>query len=770
MITTRLLVLCLFLSSLGMPVQGGELTSVDEPLDLVLAGGLVFSGDGGAGRLADIGIAGDRIAAVGDLSDWAAASRIDVTGLAVTPGFIDIHSHAVRDDADKSGIFLWPDAENYIRQGVTTAIGGPDGGSWYPISGLLDRIEANPAAINFGTFVGHNRIRQEVMGRADRAPTEHELRLMQQLVATAMREGAFGLSSGLKYVPGAYSETPELIALARVAGDFGGIYITHMREEGVGLLDSVRETIRIGEEAGLPAQITHHKAMGVSMWGRSADTLALVDDANARGVDVTSDQYPYTASSTGIKVLFPAWSLEGDKETRLDRLRDPDTRARVKAGLVENLEMDRGGNDLDRVAIAECRWGPSLNGKTLGEILDERSQDRTMANAAELVMELEEAGSCTAVYHAMDEGDVVRIMRHPRTMVASDGGIFMPGDDVPHPRNYGSFARVLGVYVREKGVLDLPTAIHKMSRMPADRIGLADRGRIEPGARADIAVFDPDRVIDRATFRQPHQFAEGMVHVLVNGQAVLLDGRMTGVRTGRVLRSAASGRTDRAPWSGEPPASVLFVGNSFTFYNNSLHTHLRNMLLAVEPQRVFPDGLKAMTISGARLADHEGGLEQMLGSYRWGAVVLQGHSLEAVDPEQRDAFRDTVGRFAEQVREHGARPLLFMTWAYSDQFGMTAELDEVYRSIGKAFGVTVVPIGLAFARADSGIEGIRLRAADGKHPTPAGSYLAACVLYAALYGRSPVPVDYDAGIEPELARSLRATAWRTVEDYYVAAP
>jgi dihydroorotase/N-acyl-D-amino-acid deacylase len=511
-----------------------------DPLDVVLEGGTVYSGDGGAGLTADVGISGDRIVAIGDLGGQAADLRLDVAGLAVVPGFIDIHSHAVRDTVEKSGIFLWPDAENYIRQGVTTAIGGPDGSSWYPVSELFSMLEESPSSINFGTFVGHNTVRTLAMGRADRAPTPDELLAMKNMVNTAMADGAFGLSSGLKYIPGAYSETEEVIELARVAGMHGGIYITHMREEGAGLLDSVRETIRIGEEGGLPAQVTHHKAMGKLTWGKSEQTLAMIDAANARGLDVSSDQYPYAASSTGIDVLFPAWSLAGEEDVRLARLRDPETRAKIKAGIIDNLVNDRGGNDPSRVAIASCEWDATLNGKNLSEILQRRDREITMENAAELAMELVENGGCSAVYHSMSEADVVRIMQHPRTMIASDGGIHMPAEDRPHPRNYGSFTRVLGRYVRRDGDLGFSEAIHKMSQMPADRIGLTDRGRIAVGSFADIAVLDPGSVIDRASFSDPHQMSEGVHHVFINGQAVLLGGKMTGNRPGRVLRQGTA--------------------------------------------------------------------------------------------------------------------------------------------------------------------------------------------------------------------------------------
>ena len=510
---------------------------MSQTFDRIIAGGMVYDGSGAAGEVLDVGIRGDRITAIGDLSAAPTREIIDARGLAVVPGFIDIHSHAVRVERETSGLFNYPESENYLRQGVTTAIGGPDGNSWYPIETLLTAVEETPLGINFGTFVGHNTVRAEVMGREQRAPTADELESMVGLVDTAMREGAYGLSSGLKYIPGAYADTDEVIALSRAAAAHDGIYITHLRDEGPGLLDSIRETIAIGEGAGLPVQVTHHKAMGVSMWGKSEEALALLDDANARGIDATSDQYPYTASSTGISVLFPDWSLEGDRAERQARMNDPEQRSRILAGIVDTLREVRTGNDLTRVVLADCAWDRSLNGLTLKGLLERFDEPVTLESAAERVLWLETSGGCSAVYHTMDEGDVERVMRHPGTMIASDGGIFQPGPEVPHPRNYGAFARVLGVYVRERGVLDFPTAIHKMSRMPADRMGMSDRGRLAVGAYADIAVLDPERVVDRATFEDPHQMSEGVVHVLVNGEMALRDGELTEVRAGRVLRS-----------------------------------------------------------------------------------------------------------------------------------------------------------------------------------------------------------------------------------------
>ena len=506
-----------------------------EVLDVILQGGAVYAGDDAAAVVADVGIKGDRIAAIGDLGDRETVMRLDVSGLAVVPGFIDIHSHAVRDDPE-DGIFRWPDAENLIRQGVTTVIGGPDGGSPLPISAMLSTIEASPAAVNFGTFVGHGSIRGLVIGADDRPPSDEELERMRGEVDKAMHEGAYGLSSGLIYAPGRFATTEEVIELAKIAALHGGIYISHMREEGLDILKSVAETIRIGEEGGLPTQLTHHKIVGAPMWGSSVETLKMVDEAIARGVDVSIDQYPYTASSTSLTILFPGWSLDGGRPALLERIADPEQKPKIRADIVYRIEVDRGGNDPANVVLANCPHDTGLNGLNLSEVLRQQERAVSKENAADLLMELVAAGNCSAVFHAINEEDVKRIMRHPVTMPASDGGIEGPSERVPHPRSYGTFARVLGYYVRELHVFPFHTAIHRMSRLPADRIGLSDRGRIAAGAIADIAVLDPEAIIDKATFENPHQYAEGTHHVFVSGEAVLLDGEMTGRRPGRVLR------------------------------------------------------------------------------------------------------------------------------------------------------------------------------------------------------------------------------------------
>ena len=507
-----------------------------ESLSVILAGGSVFSGNDAEPVVADIGIRGNLVVEIGDLSQRQADLRLDVAGLAVVPGFVDIHSHAVRDDPE-DGIFRWPDAENLIRQGVTTVIGGPDGSSPLPLADTLIALEQHPASVNFATFVGHGSVRALVVGEEDRPPTEEELQAMRDEVDKAMREGAFGLSSGLIYPPGRFATTEEVIELAKVAARHGGIYISHMRQEGLDVLKSVAETIRIGEEGGLPTQLTHHKIVGAPMWGKSVDTLAMIDEAILRGVDVSIDQYPYTASSTSLTILFPGWSLDGGRQALLARLSDPAQRQRAKAAIVYNIEVDRGGNDPANVVLANCPHDTTINGLNLAQLLQQQGRIVSKENAADLLMELVEAGNCGAVFHAINEDDVKRIMRHPVTMTASDGGVEGPSARVPHPRNYGTFARLLGYYVREQGVLPFHTAIYKVTRLPADRLGLTDRGRIEVGAIADIAVLDPATVIDKATFDNPHQYAEGAHHVLVSGEAVLLNQEMTGKRPGQVLRS-----------------------------------------------------------------------------------------------------------------------------------------------------------------------------------------------------------------------------------------
>ncbi len=506
-----------------------------QDFDLVIRNGRVVDGTGAPWRRADVAVKGDRIVAVLPRIEAPAGKTIDAAGRVVAPGFIDVHTHARR------GIFEVPTAENYVRQGVTTLVEGQDGSSPLPLGAFLAKVEALRPAVNFASLVGHGSVREAVMGRADRAPSAAELARMESLVREAMREGAFGLSTGLFYVPGTFARTDEVIALARVAGERGGIHVSHMRDEAAGVVASVRETIAIGEEGRLPTQVTHHKAIGREAWGRSAETLALLEEARRRGVDATVDAYPYTASSTGLAAaLFPAWALEGGAAALRRRLESPDTRARVREVVVDKIRNERGGGDPANIQIAACGFDPSLEGKTLAGILVGRGLAPTVENAAGLALEIVEKGGASGVFHAISEEDIERILASPLTMVASDGEIPVFGKGAPHPRSYGTFARVLGVYVREKKLLTLEEAVRKMTSLPASRLGLEDRGIVRPGMVADLVVFDPEAVRDRATFERPHQYAEGVLLVVVGG-AVVLDGEgPTGARPGRVLRGAGT--------------------------------------------------------------------------------------------------------------------------------------------------------------------------------------------------------------------------------------
>jgi dihydroorotase/N-acyl-D-amino-acid deacylase len=497
--------------------------------DIVIRHARIADGTGANWYRGDIGVKGDTITAVARPGSLTGRRVIDAAGLTAAPGFLDTHSHSRR------GIFETPGAENCIRMGVTTVIEGPDGGSPIPIKPFLDKLAATKFGVNFGLLAGQGSIRSEVMGSENRTATPAEIEKMKAITHQAMRDGAFGLSTGLFYVPGNYTPTGEVIELARIAGQYGGVHTSHMRDEAAAVLDSVRETIRIGEEGGLPTQLTHHKIIGGPNWGRSRETIRLVEEARARGVDVTIDQYPYTASSTGTAAMFPQWSLSGGHKALVERLNAPEQRQRIKAVIDERIRTDRGAGDPKNIQLASCPFDPTLDGKTLADVTLARGRALTIDNAAETAIEIQIKGGCSAIYHAMNEEDVERIMRYPHTMIASDGGIPKFGDGVPHPRNYGTFARVLGRYVRERGVLTLEEAIRRMTSLPAARFRIMDRGILRPGMKADIVLFDPATVADKAEFGRPHQYPAGFHTVLVNGVATLDAGAMTGRLAGRVL-------------------------------------------------------------------------------------------------------------------------------------------------------------------------------------------------------------------------------------------
>jgi dihydroorotase/N-acyl-D-amino-acid deacylase len=503
--------------------------------DLLIRNARIVDGTGSPWYRGDIALRGDTIARIAPKIDAAATRVIDARGHIVSPGFIDIHTHARR------GIFEVPTADNYVRQGVTTLVEGPDGSSPLPLKPFLDRVAATPITPNFAMFVGQGSIRDQVIGSVNRKATPEEIEKMRGLVRQGMLDGAFGLSSGLFYVPGTFTPTAEVTELAKVAGAMGGIYISHMRDEAAGVLDSVRETIEIGEKGGLPTQVTHHKVIGKANWGKSVDTLRLIDEARARGVDATIDQYPYTASSTSIQAaLMPAWSLEGGRQEVLKRLQNPSMRSELQKETARIILEERGGGDPQNVQLARCDWDPSLAGKRLGDVTKGRGLPVTIENAADTALWIVERGGCSGIFHAIEEEDLQRILRHPATMIGSDGEIPIFGTANPHPRSYGTFVRVLGRYVRDLKTITLEDAVRKMSAFPAQRLGLADRGVLREGMKGDIAIFNPDTIRDLATFERPHQYAEGVDYVIVNGQVAFEGGKMTAVRPGRILFGPAA--------------------------------------------------------------------------------------------------------------------------------------------------------------------------------------------------------------------------------------
>ncbi len=498
--------------------------------DTVILDGTIVDGSGSPAYVADIAISGDRIVKIGDLDGTTARRVIDATGLTVSPGFIDLHTHADRNIMDNPG------AENYLHQGVTTILAGNCGSSPVHFDKYFQAVEETGIALNLGLLVGHNAVRAEVMDNDNRAPTAAEQVQMEAMVKTAMEQGAFGLSTGLIYLPGTYSETDEVITLARVAAQENGIYASHIRNEFELIIEAIEEAITIGREAGLPVQISHLKVADNTMWGDSVIILGMIEDARAEGLDVAVDEYPYTAGSTGLANVFPTWARAGSREDFQARLDDPDTRARVKADTIRKLNGARAAGDLSRITIASFDEHPEYSGKTMAEVTVMNGYEPTIENGAEVAMQILYDADASAIYHMMVEEDVKRIMQAPFTSIASDSSAVPFGKNVPHIRNYGTYPRVLARYVREEGVLSLEQAIYKMTALPASRINLTTRGLLAEGMVADINIFDPAKVQDNDDWAHPHQYASGFYYVIVGGTAVIDKGARTAAFPGRVLK------------------------------------------------------------------------------------------------------------------------------------------------------------------------------------------------------------------------------------------
>jgi N-acyl-D-amino-acid deacylase len=528
--------------------------------DVLIRNGEVIVGTGAPRRRADVVVKSGRIAAVGDVCGWEAGVTLDASGLVVAPGFIDMHTHS-----DLS-LLLNPRAESHVRQGVTTEVIGMCGFSPAPAPGAraeairamfggwgrevewrwgrygeyLDALRSTGASVNVVPVVGHGVIRAGIVGDENRRASARELARMQEAVRQAMEAGAFGLSSGLTYAPGMFADSDELAALASVMAEQRGIYFSHIRGEGANLLDAVGEAIEIGRRAGVPVEISHLKAEGRAHWGRTVPALAQIDQARAGGVAVGFDVYPYTAWNTGLGQTLPAWAREGDLEAVLGRLTDPATRARLIGEIEQEADGDPGRWERRLLASAETERNRAFQGMTMAEIAARRG---TPPIETVLDILVEERMDASLVGFGMCEEDVRRVLSHPTATIGSDSAAAAPygilGQGHPHPRAYGSFARVLGHYCRDEKLFPLEEAVAKMTGGPAAHLGLRDRGQIAPGFAADIVIFDPTAIADTATYQRPQQYAVGVRWVIVNG-VIEVDGEEhLGRVAGRVLERAA---------------------------------------------------------------------------------------------------------------------------------------------------------------------------------------------------------------------------------------
>ncbi|WP_462264739.1 N-acyl-D-amino-acid deacylase family protein [Mucilaginibacter sp.] len=511
------LIICLF------PLQ----LLAQAKYDVLLKNGKIIDGTGNPWFYGDIGITGNKIAAIGNLINGRATKVINAKGLIIAPGFIDVHTHIEGDEK------ATPTADNFIYDGVTTVITGNCGESNINIKSYLHFLDSLKLSVNTATLIGHNDVRKAVLGAAAVTPTPAQLNRMTGLVEQAMRDGAFGFSTGLIYTPGIYSKTPEVIALAKAAAKYKGLYASHMRNETDKIFEAITEAIDVGRQAQMPVEISHYK-VGRPNWGCAPEMLQMVDNARKEGLDVTVDQYPYTASSTTLSVLLPDWLQAGGRDSLLQRLADPTLHQKAVNEMAADMQR-RQLPHFDYAVVANCSARPALNGKSITQINITNGQPSTIPDEIETILNIIKLGGADMVFHGLSEADVALIMSYPLTMVASDSGIRRFGKGVPHPRGYGSNARVLGLYVRHKGLLRLEDAVRKMTSLPAQKFHLQGRGLLRPGMYADIAVFDAGQVTDLSTFERPHAYSAGFKYILVNGKLTVNNFKHIGTRNGTVL-------------------------------------------------------------------------------------------------------------------------------------------------------------------------------------------------------------------------------------------
>lgn len=504
-----------------------------QEADILIKNGKILDGTGNSWYYGDIAVKQGRILAMGKLGKYTATKTIDAKGLIVAPGFIDVHTH-IEDDERRN-----PAATNFIYDGVTTVITGNCGLSKADIGSYLRMIDSLKPSVNVASLIGHNDVRKAVMGSARRDPDATEMQRMEAIVAKAMQDGAVGLSTGLIYIPGTYSKTDEVVRLAKVVGQYNGVYATHMRDEGDSVTQAIEEALTIGREAGIPVEISHFKLSGQQNWGRSKQTIQMIMDARKAGMDVTIDQYPYTASSTSLSTLIPDWILADGNDSVKARLSRPDVQKEVEKYMLNRLKK-RGLKHFSYPVVASFRADSSYNGKSIEAVNLIKGRKHKASEEVKTVIDMMLEGGASMVFHGMGDEDVERIMRYPFNMFASDASIRVYNQGVPHPRGYGTNARVLGRYVREKQVISLEEAIRRMTSLPAAKFQLKDRGLLKEGLAADIVIFDPETVVDASTYEQPHQFSKGFQYVLVNGQVTIDNGVHIGTRAGMAIRKNAN--------------------------------------------------------------------------------------------------------------------------------------------------------------------------------------------------------------------------------------
>lgn len=500
-----------------------------QQYDVLITNGKVIDGTGNSWFYADVAVKDGKIAAVGKLSRQSAKKIIDAKGFIVAPGFIDVHTHIEGEEAKT------PTAENFIYDGVTTVITGNCGSSQVDMGRYFSFIDSIKLSINIAALIGHNDVRKAVMGRAMRDPDAAELQQMILLVEQAMRNGAVGLSTGLIYIPGTYAKTEEVVKLAAAAAKYNGVYASHIRNEGDSVAVAIREAIQIGYLNKMPVEISHFKVSGQQNWGRSKETVAMIEAARNNGIDVTIDQYPYTASSTQLSTMLPDEILADGQDSIVARLNRSDVRRYVIESMLKSLKK-RKLKHFSYPVVANYRFDTTLNGKSIEQVNLLQGKKHKASAEAETVIEMMINGGAQMVFHGISEPDVKRIMQYPFNMFASDAGIRAFGSGVPHPRGYGTNARVLGKYVREENVLTLEEAIRRMTSLPAQKFQLKDRGLLKEGMAADIVIFDAATVKDNSTFDRPHQYSTGFQFILVNGEVVVENAKHTGTRSGRSLK------------------------------------------------------------------------------------------------------------------------------------------------------------------------------------------------------------------------------------------